>query len=42
MSLIEGVLGKDHPATLRTRGIRSSLSNPAARHPHAATATPAT
>jgi len=29
VGLIEGALGKDHPAALRARGIRSSMSNPA-------------
>jgi len=28
VGLIEGALGKDHPAALRARGIRSSMTNP--------------
>lgn len=30
VGLIEGALGKDHPAAERARGIRSSMSNPSA------------
>jgi hypothetical protein len=33
VGLIEGALGKDHPAALRARGIRSSMSHPGSTPP---------
>lgn len=33
VGLIEGALGKDHPASVRARGIRSSMSHAAAAPP---------
>ncbi len=33
VGLIEGTLGKDHPASERARGIRSSMSHPGATLP---------
>ena len=33
VGLIEGALGKEHPASVRARGIRSSMSNPVQNPP---------
>jgi hypothetical protein len=36
VGLIEGALGKDHPAAVRARGIRSSMKNPSSEAPGSA------
>jgi hypothetical protein len=39
VGLIEGALGKDHPAAVKARSIRGEMSNPAARGPRDHTTT---